>query len=236
MPFFIWPQFPHICAGTTTRSEGNFSLSSLFDKEEQYFVQIRRKKLLNFLGFRTLHTFRQTHSTIILPPDGCSQVEADGLIGSTPGDLLVINTGDCIPLFFYAPDIETISIVHCGRVGLKNLIALKAIENLVQRGANASNIYVHIGPHISAEAYEVGKEILKEFGVFQDEEKGYLNMQQILIDQLTRGCISSINITSSNMCTLTSKNPEGTPVFYSHRGGDKERIFSFVGIREYNKK
>ncbi|MGL5722576.1 MAG: polyphenol oxidase family protein [Brevinema sp.] len=232
MPFFIWPQFPHICAGTTTRAEGNFSQGVAFDEKERMLVQDRRELLRTTLGFDTMHTFRQTHSTILLPPQGCSQTEADGLIGNIEGELLAINTADCIPLFFYAPDIKTVSIVHCGRIGLKNNIAQKALDKLVERGANPAQIYIHVGPHISATAYEVSREILEEFHIPCNKEKGYLDMQTILIQQLLDNNIDSSKISTSNMCTLTSKDTDGKPLFYSHRGGNKERIFSFIGIRK----
>lgn len=234
MPLFIWPQFPQLCAGTTVRTDGNFGAGKLVDETGKAAAEENRKKLAASLGFSTLHTFRQTHSAIIRPACGDSTEEADALSTAHKGELLGIHTADCIPVFFYAPKEGAIALAHSGRMGLCAGISEEVLSSLNRSyGASPRDIYVHIGPHISASVYEVGAEIFAQFGLPCPAAKGFLDMQGILLKRLKSAGVDEKHISASNLCTLSAKDSMGRPLFFSYRGGDTGQILSFIGLRPY---
>lgn len=231
MPLFIWHQFPQLCAGTTVRTEGNFGAGKLIDDAGKAAAKENRKNLVASLGFKALHTFRQTHSAIIRPACGDSMEEADALSTTRRGELLGIHTADCIPVFFYAPKQGVAALAHSGRMGLYAGISEGVLDSLSKRyGAAPRDIYVHIGPHISASVYEVGAEIFEQFGLACPAAKGFFDMQGILLKRLKSAGVDESHISTSNLCTLTAKDSLGNPLFFSYRGGDTGQIMSFIGL------
>ena len=166
MPLFIWPQFTEICAGTTLRAEGNFGAGARMPAEEKNEAYGNRRKLTAALGFSALHSFRQTNSAIVRRAGGDSMEEADALTTADEGSLLGVHTADCIPVFFYAPKQGAIALAHSGRMGLNAGINERVLLEMRRLyGACPKEIYIHIGPHISAPVYEVGSEIFAPFGL-----------------------------------------------------------------------
>lgn len=230
MPIFVWKQFPEITAGTSLRKDGNFSAGPAFNAQEKEISLTNRIRLLSELNFPKWYLGRQTHSIIVKEAHSNDTSEADALITDKPLTLLGINTADCIPVFIYTPQKQALGLVHSGRLGLLHGITENTLISMKKNyGIDYKNTHIYIGPHISRAAYQVGRDILEEFSIPIIEEKGYLDMQSILIDRLKKLGINPINISSSNLCTLHAKDTDGKKLFFSHRGGDKKRMFSFLG-------
>ena len=83
---------------------------------------------------------------------------ADALVSGIPGISLAVQVADCIPLLLHSR--QSVAVVHVGRKGLVNGVALAAIE--VMQDMGASEISAIIGPSICGACYEVSQEIHDE--------------------------------------------------------------------------
>jgi polyphenol oxidase len=113
-----------------------------------------------------LITLRQIHSDLIhfvdSPPK--SQLAGDGLITSTPGLLLSIQTADCLPIMLIDPKQRAIGVFHAGWRGTLKRLVEKGIGEMRRHfGSRAPDLKAAIGPGIHGCCYEVGKEVHEKF-------------------------------------------------------------------------
>ena len=224
-------EFPNIVAGITTRKFGNCSNKLIIPNQIPPFHQ----KLMDLYQMDSLTTAKLIHTdvTLNINKDDLS-LNADAFITDQANQLIAVTTADCIPVFLYDPTTIKIGIVHSGRVGLQKKITVKSIQKMIEDfHISLTNLQIQIGPHICHSCYEVGADILKEFNIACPTEKGYLPMEDILIDDLLELGIPSQNIRPSDYCTHCTLNSDGTKKFYSYRNnGEMERILSFIGIKK----
>ena len=83
---------------------------------------------------------------------------ADALVTGIPGVSLAVQVADCIPLLLHSN--QSVAVVHVGRKGLVNGVALVALD--VMRDMGSSQITAIIGPSICGSCYEVSQEIHDE--------------------------------------------------------------------------
>jgi polyphenol oxidase len=117
-------------------------------------------------GLWPLITLRQVHSDIIRFIDSPlkSPPVGDGLITSTPGLLLAIQTADCLPIILVDPMRRAVGVFHAGWRGTLKRIVEKGVGEM-QRLFNARphDLRAVIGPGIRACCYEVGEEVREKF-------------------------------------------------------------------------
>lgn len=220
---YVFQDFPQIIAGTTTRNYGNCSNTLVEQGVTPLFHQI----LLDKFNMDKIYVGKLIHTDTILniAKEDPFQ-EADALITNITNTLIGVTTADCIPVFIYDPINQATGIVHSGRKGVHLQITNKTIHRMIQDfESNLSNIYIHIGPHICKQCYEVDSNILEEFNLHSSQKKGYLPMQDILLDQLLSLNIPRKNIQANSDCTLCDKK------YFSHRRHEAQRMLSFIGIR-----
>jgi polyphenol oxidase len=118
-----------------------------------------------------LITLRQIHSDIIHVIDlraadssQKDQLVGDGLITSTPGLLLAIQTADCLPIILVDPKRKAVGAFHAGWRGTVKRIAEKGVGEM-QRwfGSRPRDLKAAIGPGIHSCCYEVGEEVRQKF-------------------------------------------------------------------------
>lgn len=106
-----------------------------------------------------LFTLDQIHSDKVVVIDGKSDknasVEADGLVTNLPNIVLGIMTADCVPLLFSDEKNQVTGAAHAGWKGAKNGVIQNTISEMVNLGAEISNIKCAIGPCIHQTSYEV---------------------------------------------------------------------------------
>ncbi|MGA8215357.1 MAG: peptidoglycan editing factor PgeF [Candidatus Sulfotelmatobacter sp.] len=113
-----------------------------------------------------LVTLRQVHSDIIrfvhaLPE---AQLAGDGLITSTPGLLLGIQTADCLPVILVDPKRRAVGVFHAGWRGTVKRIVEKGVGEMRRRfGSRPRDLKAAIGPGIQGCCYEVGEEVRAHF-------------------------------------------------------------------------
>ena len=113
-----------------------------------------------------LVTLRQIHSDIIhcieAPP--AEFLQGDGMITSTPGALLAIQTADCLPLILVDPKHHAVGVFHAGWRGTVKRIVEKGVGEMFRRfGSRPRDLQAAIGPGIQGCCYEVGEEVREQF-------------------------------------------------------------------------
>ena len=148
--------------------------------------------------------------------------QTDGLF-TTGQDLFLYGTyADCLPIFFYDKKLRTVGILHAGFRGLYQEVIKKAVQEIMDRGCDSSDILVGIGPSVRVSSYDIDvlrvDMFAKKFPRWKKEilvkkdQKFYLNLPQIAKFQLLSEGIKEENIEDSMVDTF--ENSE----FYSYRG------------------
>ncbi len=118
---------------------------------------------------------RQTHSArvervdgALLALDAAARREklygVDALVTDCPGVCVGVSTADCVPVLFYDPVRRVAAAAHAGWRGTVSRIVQRTLEKMVGCcGTRPSDVRCVIGPSISAEAFEVGDEVVEAF-------------------------------------------------------------------------
>ena len=104
---------------------------------------------------------RQVHSDrIATDREWHAGIEADGLLLDRRGVVAVVQTADCLPLFFFNEERSRGGVLHVGWRGLLQGIEERLAERL---GAEFRDFSFFLGPAIEKNCYEVGEEIAEKF-------------------------------------------------------------------------
>ena len=90
----------------------------------------------------------------VLPAGG-----TDALVTAVPGVALAVLVADCVPVLMADPEAGVVSAVHAGRPGLRNGVALRALEAMVDLGADPRRTTAWLGPSVCPACYEVPDEM-----------------------------------------------------------------------------
>ena len=107
----------------------------------------------------------QVHGNQIAYVEKHSETYIKGVDGMITREVMCldIKTADCLPVFFYIPEIKHIAALHAGWRGLLSGILDNTIKKIISLGENPERMYVYIGPHIRVCCYEVSAYIYKKF-------------------------------------------------------------------------
>jgi polyphenol oxidase len=111
-------------------------------------------------------TARQVHSDIVHVVDSVPRepIVGDGLLTTTPGLLLAIQTADCFPVILVDVKRRAIGVFHAGWRGTAKRIVEKGVGEMVGRlGSRPRDLRAAIGPGIQACCFEVGEEVRTNF-------------------------------------------------------------------------
>lgn len=219
---------PGLMAGTTAAPQ-DYGLAGTGTAWE---ITGRFESLAHALGCRASVVCRQVHGSRVIPvdrppfPGVCVAGDADGLATDASDVLLVVTVADCVPVFIVDPDSRAIALLHAGWRGAAGGIleqGIRALEAL--RGCSPAGLRVHMGPAICGSCYEVGQDVLREFGR-AGEARGKLDLRSWLGEDAVRLGIRRESISASTWCTACS-----TGRLHSHRrsGGSAGRMAAFLG-------
>ena len=164
--------------GGSSRAYGGEALNLGFTKDDsKATVERNRAAFLHELGagagrrgrsrsFWPLITVRQIHSDIVRFVDSPAepQLVGDGLITSTPGLLLSIQTADCLPIILVDPTRRAVGVFHAGWRGTVKRIVEKGVGEMRRHfGTRPRDLKAVIGPGIRGCCYEVGSEVRDQF-------------------------------------------------------------------------
>lgn len=161
-----WPAPDNVRAFSTTRRGGvsrgpweslNLGLSCGDDREN---VLANRHHLAERLPSEPLW-MRQVHGRRVLGSETDNDLEeADARVTRTQGQVLVVLTADCLPVFLCDDRGEATGIAHAGWRGLAGGV----IEATVGRmDRPPQRLMAWLGPAIGGEVYEVGSEVRDVF-------------------------------------------------------------------------
>jgi len=160
----------------------------------------------------------------------------DGLLTQSTVGLMSF-FADCVPLFFYFPDIQAVGIAHAGWKGTAHKMGLKVLECLEKAGGRAENAWVAIGPSIGPCCYCVDESVATQFRA-NFNETPFLSRQEdghYLLDlwEANRTTLLKKGVQPENIevaATCTADNPEW---FFSHRrdGARTGRMAGWIRMR-----
>jgi len=114
----------------------------------------------------SLITLRQIHSDIIHCVDSAPEepLFGDGLLTTTPGLLLAIQTADCLPIILVDAQRRAVGVFHAGWRGTVKRIVEKGVGEMFRHfGSRPHDLRAAIGPGIQGCCYEVGTEVRDKF-------------------------------------------------------------------------
>jgi len=160
----------------------------------------------------------------------------DGLVTlSTVG--LMAFFADCVPLFFYYPDLKAVGLAHAGWRGTANRIGQKVLECFEEAGGCTETAWVAIGPSIGPCCYSVDERVAAQFRLnypatpflhWQEDGHYLLDLWEANKNSLLEKGVRPENIEVASTCT--ADNPEW---FFSHRrdGARTGRMAGWIKLR-----
>lgn len=156
--------------------------------------------------------------------------EGDALISNQVGEVLVVKTADCMPLFFWSETERLIGIIHSGWKGTELGISEKLFSFLSSQGHSLESIRAYLGPCARKKNYEVSEDLFEKFKTYApqaiepvDNHKYLLGIDIVLKQRLLENKIP-ITISDSEICTIDDS------LYHSHRRGDKGRNLNLIWI------
>lgn len=232
---------------------GNPNGCALQDDADHIAENYRRLLAAAGCAGRRLCRVHQVHGTAVVRvrPDESfdHHAKADALVGDDPARALSVRTADCVPVLLATDDGRSVAAVHAGwRGAVSGVVATAAYELLAlaagprkarENGkADASRLLAAIGPCIGFESFEVGPEVLEEFGrVFGEPAapirvrvgaKGLVDLREAVRQQLTGLGVPLDQIDTTDRCTHRDADE-----FFSHRreNGVTGRMAAVIACR-----
>ena len=139
---------------------------------------------------------------------------------------IAVVTADCVPILLARKDGGAIAAVHAGWRGTHARILDALWEKLRQRGQSPTDWVAAIGPAIGPCCYEVSPELAKDFELRFSEflapahilpKSRHLDLPAINAALLKEIGFRPESIELMRMCTLCTKDAQGSPRFHSYR-------------------
>ena len=188
-------------------------------------------------GLDRIATLNQIHSDYIhkVTTQKRENQEGDSLYTDTKGMGVGVYTADCLPIIYYAEQLNIVGAIHAGWRGTHQEIAGQTFKLIIiELKCDSSSIHVVIGPCIEGNCYEVGDDVAGMFknkfeksDLFltqKNENKFNLNLVEANILQIKNAGVT--NISTSGGCTYCDKNLPS----YRRDGEGAGRILSFIGM------
>ncbi|WP_124727700.1 peptidoglycan editing factor PgeF [Staphylospora marina] len=248
-------EFPRLTVGFTARKRGedencrNYALH-VGDAPEQTLENRRKLALLLGMSEDAWTCGEQVHGVQIVEVTRSERgrgkdsrttafPDTDGMFTAEPGVLLASYYADCVPLYFWAPDVQIVGVAHAGWKGTVGGIARRMVDKLAGRGVDPGRLRVAIGPSVGPCCYEVDERVIRPLedmlgdltGVAEATLPGkwQLDLKRANREILIRTGIRPEHVLTSGWCTCCHDAH-----FYSHRRdkGKTGRMTAWIGIRE----
>ena len=211
-----------IDGGSSSGNLANFNLARHVNDSE-INVSANRFLLKNYYALPAEPVWlNQTHSSICVNAyDLNSLVKADASFTAVSGIVCGVLTADCLPVFMSKKDGSMVGVAHAGWKGVVSGV----IENFIRSfDCIGADLVVHLGPAISMNSFEVGKEI-KDMYLSKnknfDRAFNFQNHKYYLdLYEAARVIFESFNVVSisgGDRCTFK----ESDHFFSYRRDGDK---------------
>lgn len=150
---------------------GELNLGFTAADERQIVAQNRRllAEAVTGQASTSIVALRQFHSNLVVvvsevDADRERPRKADGVITTTPGLLIAIQTADCIPVLVADKRQRVVAGFHAGWRGtVKRIVELGVGRMRLEFGCRPEDLIAAIGPGVGQCCYAVGEEVLSEF-------------------------------------------------------------------------
>jgi hypothetical protein len=183
---------------------------------------------------RVFH-LRQVHGATVARAPWQEPPEADAAVAGDAGQLLAIETADCLPVLLADPVGRRVAAVHAGWRGTAQHVVVAAVEALIARGSRPGDLLAGLGPAIGACCYQVGPEVRDALGPGQGahlrpdaEGRFRLDLRAANRQQLLEAGVSAARIQALEECTFC--RAERYPS-YRREGPGAGRMVSIIGFR-----
>ena len=136
------------------------------DKRENILKNLKIVSKKIGISAENLYTMNQTHSSKVTVINNSNKhiqrIDSDALVTNQKNIAISVLTADCVPILIYDEVNQIIGSIHAGWKGAIGGIIENTINEIAKIGINGK-INVAIGPCISVNNYEVGKEFYLKF-------------------------------------------------------------------------
>ncbi|MCX7744178.1 MAG: peptidoglycan editing factor PgeF [Flavobacteriales bacterium] len=227
----------------TTRKGGNssgdaagFNLSYSVEDNPQG-VALNRKIVASYLNINPENLIfpKQTHSdniVIVTPHTTYEELQGvDALITQMHGIAIGVMSADCVPVLIADPIKRVVAAVHAGWKGtVAGIVKKTVLKMLDEFNCNPQNLFVGIGPSISALNYEVGPDVIEavqaSFPQYKKlliagktEGKAYFDLWKANQIWLTSCGIPESQIETAGICTFGHPNTFYSARYFHHKTG-----------------
>ena len=175
---------------------------------------------------------KQVHSAdvLVVTQNLDSPPTCDALATKEKNVQLTIKTADCAPVLFIDPIARVVGAAHAGWKGAFQGILENTLITMIKLGADISQIYTAIGPHLTQQSFQVSQDMqslfpLTEQHFFHNTDQGvYFDFTGYLVHRLTRAGVKHIE----TLALDTYTNPD----YNSHRRDPEShsRQYSFIEL------
>ena len=222
-------RFPFLIQGTTAGGTRGADFG-LFREAPVGEVMGQWRQLRQQTGTTTTVHARQVHGTRVLqhgalPAGMLVGDDADGHFTREAGTLLTVSVADCVPISLVSAEPRAIATVHAGWRGAAAGALEAGLDALRGAGATSDSVWVHFGPAICGECYEVGPEVFEALGLPVPEDR-MLDLRAALLERAVAAGVPRDQVSRSEWCTRCDGEH-----LYSHRAGSTRRQIGFLAIR-----
>lgn len=211
---------------------GQFNLALHVNDDERSVLENRHALQTNFYVNHHIQWLEQVHSADVVVIDDVitTPLKADAMVCREQNIALAIMTADCLPILISNSQGNEIAAIHAGWRPLAGNI----IENtLAKMHSKPNELIAWLGPCISQQHFEVGREVVDtfielnyEFEVYFEQtgkDKWHGDLSAIALKQLSSLGIKTIY--QDNRCTFANDK------LYSYRKNKVTgRMSSIIGI------
>lgn len=268
VPFSKLPWLVH---GFSTRPGGVSTLESekvlnlgFMEWDTRENVLENRRRFQSALGAADLRLIplKQIHSDLIrvFPRPAVEQCKGDASATNQLGQLLAVQTADCVPILLVDPKKRAVAAIHAGWRGTLARITQKAVGRMqFEFGSKPADLLAAIGPSIGPCCYEVAADFVSKFTAqfadaadyFDEPRSGeepnplqWLNMKppghqpppknvHLDLRKANRSQLVAAGLLTKNIYVSDLCTACHTSLLFSHRreGPLSGRLMSVIGIR-----
>lgn len=182
-----------------------------------------------------LRLLRQVHGSHVCTAPWEGSPDGDGAVAFAAGELLGIETADCLPVLIVDPSRRAVAAAHAGWRGTAAGVAARAAEALIASGSRPRDLLAALGPAIGVCCYEVGPDVEEAFGpagapFFRPGPRGraHLDVRAANRAQLVAAGLEDRAIHDVADCTYHLADSYHS---FRRHGQGAGRMISFVGFR-----
>jgi polyphenol oxidase len=197
-------------------------------------VMENRRRLSALVGGRPVVWMDQVHgrrvAMVDAPVEGVVP-ETDALMTSTPGLVLAVLVGDCVPVLLHGTVVEdsaasgdavlptgreVVAAVHAGRRGLQLGVVEAVVSRMSSLGVAPRTISAQLGPAVCGKCYEVPAAMREEVAAIAPSSRATSRAGRPSLD-LRAGLVQQLNALGVGMVKVDPTCTLESPLHFSHR-------------------